>query len=251
MPSWQAKIIEVAIISAMPRRGLSTRGGAAGMSAGSGAPTLRAAPRRRRALRRSASGRAPTWLITSPAARQPMRAAVSQSRPRGEPVEEAGGEEVARAGGVDDRDLRRRGVHPLAAGRGCARPSAPTVQAVSGTSASARAIAASRSSVEVERLELVLVGDEEVDVGADHAQELVAVALDAEGVGEGDRHLAAGPLRRRGPPSRRRRSSPGRRSGSPRGRSTRPRPSRPRRCRRARGTPRRRGRCSSTARRRG
>ena len=40
MPSWQAKTSEVAIISAMPRRGLSRRGGAVGISAGSAVPTL-------------------------------------------------------------------------------------------------------------------------------------------------------------------------------------------------------------------
>ena len=102
---------------------------------------------------------------------------------------------------------------------------------------------------QVERLQLVLVGDEQVDVGADHPQELVAVALDAEGVGEGDADPAAGALRGRTAFSKAA-ISPGRRSGSLRGRSTRPPPSRPRRCRRGRGTPRPRGRCSSTARRR-
>lgn len=41
----------------------------------------------------------------------------------------------------------------------------------------------------------MLVGDEQVHIGTDQPQEVVAVALDAEGVGEGDRHPTARALR--------------------------------------------------------
>ena len=50
---------------------------------------------------RSASGRAPKWEMTSAAASAPSAADSACAQPVGEAVQEPGGEEVARAGGVD------------------------------------------------------------------------------------------------------------------------------------------------------
>ena len=60
--------------------------------------------------RRSAWGRAPTWEMTSAAHTPPSRAALLGGQPVGDPVEEAGGEEVAGTGGVD-HPVDRRGRH--------------------------------------------------------------------------------------------------------------------------------------------
>ena len=192
MPSWQAKTIDVRIISAMPRRGLSARGGAAGMSAGSGAPTLSSGPRRRRARAgRPRAGRR-RGEITSPAAMQPMRAQVSQSRPVVSPCRKPAAKRSPAPVASTTRDRGRRRVH--------ARRRRPRTCAPRGADRAGGdrhlGLGARHRRLEVvgqvERPQLVLVGDQQVDVGADHPQELVAVALDAERVGERDRDPAAG-----------------------------------------------------------
>ena len=121
----------------------------------------------------------------------------------GEPEQEAGGEEVAGAGGVDDA-LDRAGVDH--------------VHLVAGDDHRALLAAGERRDLAlarhllqgvvervdpVERRDLVLVREQDVDVVLEQVEELVAVALDAERVGEGERHAVAGVVRGAGGPAER------------------------------------------------
>ena len=173
-----------------PERGVVAAGRRADGAAGRGAQ-LR--PSAAKSARRSASGRAPMWLITSPAATQPMRAQVSQSRPGGQPVQEAGGEEVAGAGHVDHPDGGRRRVHPRAVREHVRAAGADGADGDRHVRLGARHRGLEVVG-QVERHQLVLVRHHQVHVGADQRQERLAVAFDAERVGKGDRGPAAGGL---------------------------------------------------------
>jgi nitrate/nitrite transport system ATP-binding protein len=104
------------------------------------------------------------------------------------PGEEAGGVEVARSRGVDHRGRHDRHVDALTLGGEDHRAPLGAGQACDG----AVAAHAPRRLLEVvdlvQRADLGLVGEEDVDAVLDELEELEAVAVDAERVGERERH---------------------------------------------------------------
>ena len=136
----------------------------------------------------------------------------------GEPVEDAGRVEVAGAGGVDDAVDRvgrdRRAACPALI---TTEPCAPRVSAAISQCASTPLGRLVEVVDLVEHRDLVLVGEQHVDVGLDQLEELGAVALDAERIGERERDPAAGLARERRGRGGSRPSRRPRPRGSPRG----------------------------------
>jgi hypothetical protein len=123
---------------------------------------------------------------------RPEAGALGQRPAGGEPPEEPGGEEVARTGGVHHGGHgHRRGRHPLAApGHGAARRAARHGHHVA--AGGGRVQGGPGVGAEQQR-QLVLVAEEQVHP-VEGVEDERAVALDAPGVRQAERHRAAGPV---------------------------------------------------------
>ena len=130
--------------------------------------------------------------MTSAAARLPSRPQVGEISAMRQAEEEAGGIEIAGAGGIDQP--RHRGRRDRQ--RGASRHDDRALLAPRQGRDLAMAAHGAERRVEilglVERADFGLVGEEDVDMAGDERAELGAVALDAEGVGQGQADLAPG-----------------------------------------------------------
>ena len=110
----------------------------------------------------------------------------------GEAIEEARGEEIAGTGGIEDlRDRRGRDFDAILAGEDFRAFLAARQHRDLGLAAH-RGGGLLEILRLVERADLGLVGEEDVDMAADQVAEIGAVAIDAERIGEGEADFAAG-----------------------------------------------------------
>ena len=138
-------------------------------------------------------GRAPMCWITSAAASAPSRPAASIAGVTDQPEQEAGGEEIAGAGGVHqlfDREGRHRGDAIL-------RGHHAAFLAAGDDSELGIVAELFQRTLEirglVQRVQLGLIGEHEVDRAFTHqVEKLVTITIDAERIRQRQRHLAAG-----------------------------------------------------------
>ena len=149
-------------------------------------------------LRQSALGAGADMADDFGGAQTADPAANGQRQPAGQAVEKPAGIEIAGAGGVDDA-RHRCGFDPmlLAVGQDDAALCAAGQRGDRDMAAHGGGGGGEVRGL-VERADLDLVGEQDVDVAGDKVAEVGAMTLDAERVGERQRHLGAGGVGDRG-----------------------------------------------------